>query len=201
MPDQSAVNYLEPLRLGEDEYRELRVLAEELRRNEPNTSASQRQHERVIPDPDFKLLLELRFPNSSRGFYRIRPKDLSEGGLGFFHKAFVHPTSTCLFTGRSIDNHRTTISGQVVRCQHLRGSVHEVGVKFDHAIDLSKFVSRFARRADGTDPNAACLHSRVAALARELRELSVAHADHAVLMQKALQILTEVSAGSADAAA
>ena len=58
-------------------------------------------------------------------------RNISEGGVAFLHNTMLHLGTHCtiyvlLGKGRSF---KTT--GRVVRCRHLYGMIHEVGLKFD----------------------------------------------------------------------
>lgn len=70
----------------------------------------------------------------------VSGRNLSSGGIGFLHGAYLHPGSTCqleLVTTRGQLEH---VSGKVVSCRHVEGIVHEVGVQFDRRIEPSHFV-------------------------------------------------------------
>lgn len=66
-------------------------------------------------------------------------RDLSVGGLAMLWGTFLHPGTRCAFTMVASDTHQPLVhaAAQVVRCTHLKGNVHDVGVKFDESIDLS----------------------------------------------------------------
>lgn len=63
-------------------------------------------------------------------------RNISEGGVAFLHNAMLHAGTRCtlyvlLEKGRSFKT-----SGRVVRCRHLQGMIHEVGLKFDSEVSL-----------------------------------------------------------------
>ncbi len=68
-------------------------------------------------------------------------RNISEGGVAFLHNAMLSLGMHCtiyvlLEKGRSF---KTT--GKVVRCRHLQGMIHEVGLKFDSIISLDRTQS------------------------------------------------------------
>ncbi|HZW06051.1 MAG TPA: PilZ domain-containing protein [Phycisphaerales bacterium] len=89
-------------------------------------------------------------------------RDLSAGGLAMLWGTFLHPATRCAFTVVSSDTHEPLVhaTAQVVRCTHLKGSVHDVGVKFDEPIDL--------QRVPGASPEAHQAAASLEELAKDL---------------------------------
>lgn len=68
-------------------------------------------------------------------------RNLSNSGAGFLHSRYIHPGTGCFVLLPRRDGRAVKIHARVVRCQHRSGIVHEVGVKFDDAIDVRDFVA------------------------------------------------------------
>ena len=66
--------------------------------------------------------------------YLVHPYNISEGGIGFLHGIFLYPGSRCTVHLKTPDNKRMSAPGVVVRCTHVSGKMHDVGVKFDEPI-------------------------------------------------------------------
>jgi hypothetical protein len=89
-------------------------------------------------------------------------RDLSAGGLAMLWGNFLHAGTRCAFTVVSSESHEPLVhaTAQVVRCSHLKGSVHDVGVKFDESIDL--------QRVPGASPEAHQAAASLEELAKDL---------------------------------
>lgn len=75
---------------------------------------------------------------------RYACRNLSAGGIGILHSSYVHAGTPCtvhipLPTGTNSDS--LPVRGKVVRCRHVRGTVHEVGIRFDEHIDLRRVMN------------------------------------------------------------
>jgi hypothetical protein len=89
-------------------------------------------------------------------------RDLSSGGLALLWGTFLHNGTRCAFTVVNSETHEaiTSVSGLVVRCTHVKGSVHDVGVKFEQPIDMGCIP--------GATPEAAQAAASLEELAKDL---------------------------------
>lgn len=62
--------------------------------------------------------------------------------MAFLHCSFLYPGSIISATLRTRDGEQMSVTGKVVRCEHVSGRVHEVGVKLDQAIDPGALGAR-----------------------------------------------------------
>lgn len=86
------------------------------------------------------LLLTLEHPGGSRTEVPVACRNLSRGGVGVLHNAFVHTGTRCSVSLPQPDGVRKSTRGQVVRCSHLHGLVHELGIRFENPINLGEFI-------------------------------------------------------------
>ena len=98
-------------------------------------------------------------------------RDLSVGGLAMLWGTFLHSGTRCVFTMVASDTHEPLVhvTAKVVRCTHLKGSVHDVGVKFDEQIDL--------QRVPGATPQAHEAEASLEQLAKDLLHAVQTRAD------------------------
>lgn len=143
----SPAKYIEGLRLSE---RERTILIEQMKKS---GVADRRKSPRIIIEGNFSVLLTMEYPGGSEAHFRIYPWDLSRGGLGFFHRAFVYPGTRCSFAGLNFEGQTFLIKGDVVRCAHVSGNVHAVGVKLEAEIDPEVYLG--AHGASDTAPSTA----------------------------------------------
>ena len=133
-----SVKYIEGMRLTE---RERAALIEIMKKS---GAADRRKSPRIVVEGNFSVLLTMDAPGGSTSYFKIYPWDLSRGGVGFFHRAFVYPGTRCTFMGLTFEGKPFTITGEVARCSHVSGSVHAVGTKLDAEIDPEAMLGAHA---------------------------------------------------------
>ncbi|UCD76726.1 MAG: response regulator [Phycisphaerales bacterium] len=146
--DTSPIN---ALRLSDSERRKL------LERLDRQRTAFRGRESRLEDRLPYKtaadVIVTLRHPGGSVVDYLVRPRNLSPQGIGFLHGNFVHPGSECQVHLVNLDRQPELVEGTVVRCRHVEGLVHEVGVRFEQPIALEKFVPEHRQSANLPEPN------------------------------------------------
>lgn len=133
--------YLDLLRLTEQQAIEI---AEELNRSDasPRRRDNRRAHARLPFFEEALLLCELKTDREeSIPPYLVKCVDLSAGGMGFLHGAYIHINTPCQITliGRKKTGFR--VMAKIARCIHHRGHVHVVGVRFDEPMDEAQILA------------------------------------------------------------
>lgn len=72
--------------------------------------------------------------------YITSPRNLSAGGIGLLHGAFVHIGTRCLVSIIDNNNESRSIKGSIVRCTHVTGRIHQVGVAFNEPIRIEEYL-------------------------------------------------------------
>lgn len=67
--------------------------------------------------------------------YLVQCRNISTGGAAFLHSFYVHPSTKCSLILLRQEKGGIRLGGTVVRCQHLTGIIHDVGMKFDQLLD------------------------------------------------------------------
>lgn len=67
-------------------------------------------------------------------------RNLSSGGLAALHNSFVHPGTKVLVTLKHISRGPTVLSAKVTHSQHLKGVVHQVGIRFEQPIKPGDYI-------------------------------------------------------------
>jgi CheY-like chemotaxis protein len=96
------------------------------------------------------LFVQINHPGGSVGHFIVRPRDLSSTGMSFLHGNYVHADSRLIVSLRSLSGHASSVTGRVARCQHVRGRIHEVGVRFDTTLNIGDFVVELAQAETGS---------------------------------------------------
>jgi len=80
---------------------------------------------------------EIREVGGATRLMRVYPVDISAGGMCILLGMFVHEGTAFRLTIRTGESDMLEVGGKAVRCVHLKGRVHEVGVSFDERFDLA----------------------------------------------------------------
>ncbi len=73
--------------------------------------------------------------------YLVPSRDISAGGMSFLHGGFIYPGTRCTLQLITKSGTWKNLEAKVIRCDHVSGAVHEVGVEFDAAIDPAEYCS------------------------------------------------------------
>lgn len=79
---------------------------------------------------------------SSSSTVKVACRNLSRGGMSLIHGSFIHTGSSVTVFLRNREQSMVPIAGTVIRCRHVKGMVHELGIKFHTPIDTREFVHR-----------------------------------------------------------
>ncbi len=93
--------------------------------------------------------MSFMFALGSPTVVRVAARNISCGGISVLHSSFVYPGTRCraILPCTSGNSPHLKVEGVVVRCQHMQGRIHEVGVRFDKPIDAKLVLER--QLADG----------------------------------------------------
>jgi CheY-like chemotaxis protein len=82
-----------------------------------------------------RMKVMLTDPAGNTHSTEVVTRDLSRGGLSFLNNNFMHMGTRCTLQLITADNVGVEIQATVVRCRHVAGRVHEVGLRFDQRLD------------------------------------------------------------------
>lgn len=83
----------------------------------------------------------VRQPQSAgHSVYSMTTRNLSATGVALWHAGFVHTGSHVVVLLQSREGEPARVPGRVVRCRHLCGSLHELGVQFHESIEPADFL-------------------------------------------------------------
>jgi CheY-like chemotaxis protein len=131
--DESQTN---TLRLG---IRELHALLDKIERERPSRKLACREFVRW----EFRIVradLTIEHSSGSRVTLPVATRNISRGGISILHSSFIYPGSHCNITAQFEDGRELDIDGVVIRCNHLGGKVHEIGIEFDQEISTKELL-------------------------------------------------------------
>lgn len=82
----------------------------------------------------------LRQPAGTVSSMVLACRNLSRSGISLLHRSYVHPGTECTLKIMRRDNVAEAVEGKVMRCKHISGVVHEIGIKFRTPIEIRKFL-------------------------------------------------------------
>ncbi len=158
-----------------------------------DAGAVRRRAVRIPLPEDFALVVRLdQGGGGATTNIRACARDLSSHGIGFFHGAFMHAGTECVFVMKALDGTALTVPGKITRCRHAHGRLHVVGAEFESPVDVARLVPDAERllAEAGRDPTVAAevavqkLHVRVVELAGEIARLAEAGTGAASILTK-----------------
>lgn len=139
MSDTAKAAFVEPLKLTDQEH--ARLVASFARPDDRRT------HPRFIAPPAFKVLVRFDTGSAATLAVRVPVSDLSVGGIGLFHSAFIPPGAKCVVSMLSIDREAIAVRGVVAHCQFIAGRAHVIGIHFESPIDPGAFIPILADKS------------------------------------------------------
>jgi CheY-like chemotaxis protein len=92
------------------------------------------------PFRNASLPLTVVHPGGSNSMFNVACRNLSSGGIGVLHSSYMHKGTRCFIGLPRTDGQRVTVEGTTVRCIHVSGTIHEIGIQFLKPIDAKQFV-------------------------------------------------------------
>ncbi len=86
------------------------------------------------------LAVDLIAPGGAATAVTMVCRNLSSGGIAALHNSFLHPGTHVHVTLKHVSRGPTVLAAKVTHSQHLKGVVHQVGIKFDQPIKPSDYI-------------------------------------------------------------
>lgn len=130
---------LATLRLNWSQMLQLHAQIDSLAANEANVN--RRRGERFAYHRYAQLVVTLHHPGGGSMRFAVLSRDLSAGGAAFLHGTFVYPGTRAVIELETLDGCWIPADAKVVRCRHIAGKAHEVGIAFEQPIDPRQYVA------------------------------------------------------------
>jgi hypothetical protein len=112
--------------------------------------ASKRCDTRYSLPNGYSVVGEMEQSGGTPQKFVVSVRDISRGGISMLYSAYVHLNSRCVF--RFYDEKKKQMAAayaKVVRCQHVKGQIHDVGLKFDMPFPVESFLVEATTSAGG----------------------------------------------------
>ena len=146
-------DFLDPSRGGRALSDAKDLYLDQLDQQKPGSSqaAERRRHERHTHRVNEGLEVIFDAFDGQPVTCRVRPRNLSQGGIAFLHEAYVYPETRCTVVLVSVTDQPIEVSGKVVGCRHIAGKLHEVAMSFDRTIEPDDFLECVQEALPGTE--------------------------------------------------
>ena len=124
------------LRLG---IRELNALLDRIEQRTPDPKSADRDFVRW----SFRIVradLTIEHQGGSSVTFPVATRNISRGGISVLHSAFAYPGSNCSILLHLEGDNTLQAQGRIVRCQHLVGKVHELGISFNEQVSTKALL-------------------------------------------------------------
>ncbi len=98
-----------------------------------------REHDRVNYDAQVTLYAEFDEADQEKR-YLVRTRNISSSGLGFIHHSEVVAGTRVCFTAFDNDGRVCGLEGVSARADLIEQGLWDIGVRFDHLIDLTHLL-------------------------------------------------------------
>ncbi len=143
---------IDTLRLGGQE---LEKLIEQLERDSAADGSFKRTSRRWRAQAQ-RVIVTLAEQNGPERMFIMAPRNISSGGIGLLHGVYVRPGTTCRVALRRVHGNAVQLAGKVVRCEHVRGVIHQLGIRWDQPINPRDFFiwagNEYLFNAEWVDP-------------------------------------------------
>lgn len=121
------------IRLTRDEFVRLLEIIEQRGGKQSGANRAKRHHAR---ERCFRSVALVQIhKNGPVSQIALPVSDVSAGGVGLLHRAMMHLGTRCTLYILLDNGTRFQATGAVVRCEHVEGLVHEIGIQFDQPVE------------------------------------------------------------------
>lgn len=127
---------IQTLRLSDRDKARLLAAIEKASKCDPFTG-----HRRLrVPWHKHDLTLKLMNEAGTAVNTVVLARNIGRWGAALVHGRYVYPGTRCELILPALDGKQNIQAGEIMHSRHVQGMVHELGLRFDHPIDLAKYA-------------------------------------------------------------
>lgn len=131
-----------------------------------------REQKRLKVPSNITIEVVLTHPGGGEVHVRAVVKDVSKTGLGMLYGGFLHHGTRVAVRFIGDDRNALIVQGaRVVRCVHVQGPVHDVGMKFDAEVPVDSLFGLVDDRAGDEDSPQAAAYAQLDSMCNDLVRL------------------------------
>ncbi|NUQ52462.1 MAG: PilZ domain-containing protein [Phycisphaerales bacterium] len=133
---------------------------------------SSREHKRLKVPSNITIEVILTHPGGGEVHVRAVVKDVSKTGLGMLYGGFLHHGTRVAVRFIGDDRNALIVQGaKVVRCVHVQGPVHEIGMRFDAEVPVDSLFGLVDDRAGDDDSPQAAAYAQLDSMCNDIVRL------------------------------
>lgn len=127
---------------------------------------------RIQPPPNISVETILTHPGGGEVHVRAVVRDVSKTGMGMLYGGYLHHGTRVIVRFVGDDCTALIVQGaKVVRCNHVQGLVHDVGMKFDTELPVESLFGLADDPAGDDDSPQAASYAQLDTLCNDLHQL------------------------------
>lgn len=119
--------------------RELDLLIAEMDSGSSGKASKRREYVRM-PFAHASISMRIFHQGGAAMDILVACRNISSGGMSVLHSSYLHTGSKVIVRLPGVNGHITEMPGVVCRCAHVRGVIHEIGVRFATQVRLRDYV-------------------------------------------------------------
>jgi hypothetical protein len=129
--------------------------------------AIRRSDTRFALPPGYKVVGEIKPPGSPSQKILVTMRDISRMGMAMLHGGYVYEgTQVRIVIVTTTNEPVCEVTGKVVRCVHVKGHIHDIGVRFDSPLPIEALLQ--VAEIAGDDKSAVCKYPALLALLEDM---------------------------------
>lgn len=131
-----------------------------------------REQKRLKVPSNITIEVVLTHPGGGEVHVRAVVKDVSKTGLGMLYGGFLHHGTRVAVRFIGDDRNALIVQGaRVVRCVHVQGPVHDIGMKFDAEVPVDSLFGLVDDRAGDDDSPQAAAYAQLDSMCNDIVRL------------------------------
>ena len=131
-----------------------------------------REQKRLKVPSNITIEVVLTHPGGGEVHVRAVVKDVSKTGLGMLYGGFLHHGTRVAVRFIGDDRNALIVQGaHVVRCVHVQGPVHDIGMKFDAEVPVDSLFGLVDDRAGDDDSPQAAAYAQLDSMCNDIVRL------------------------------
>ena len=136
MPRTTTESLINTLRLSSSE---LKRIIDQIEAESVNDQTPEREFVRWAYRVE-AVQLVIEHSSGNKVTLPVATRNISRGGISILHSAYIHAKTSCEIILKVPGGKQLIIPGNVMRCNHITGRVHEIGIKFKVQVSMKDLL-------------------------------------------------------------
>ena len=123
-------NYVQSMSLPANQLRALLDSLDDIGTSSSSNKADARRHRRLRYRTRRATVRVLEKPSDRETVFNATTRNISSRGLAFLHKQMMPLGKRLMLSIPLLDDQTIQVLAEVAHCRHVRGMIHEIGIRF-----------------------------------------------------------------------